>query len=223
MATFRGWPEAALEFYRDLERENNRAFWLAHKDTYERAVKAPFDALSDVVDEEFGPLHVFRPNRDVRFSKDKSPYKTRCYAVTEGQGGEAYYVEISAQGLVVATGYWMMANDQLDRYRRAVDDEQAGPALERIVADLAEQKLTNEAPGLKTAPRGYPRDHPRVELLRHKSVAVMRRFPPAGWLATPAAADRITEVWRAARPLNGWLATHVGPSTEPPEDFRRSG
>lgn len=216
MASFCGWPDAALEFYRGLERENNRAFWLAHKDTYERDVKAPFEALSDLVADEFGPLHVFRPNRDVRFSKDKSPYKTRCYAVTEGQGGEAYYVELSAQGLVVATGYWMMANDQLDRYRHAVDDDHAGAALERIMADLAEQKLANEAPGLKTAPRGYPRDHPRVELLRHKSVAVMRRYPPARWLGTPAAADHIVGVWRAARPLNDWLAAHVGPSTEPP-------
>jgi uncharacterized protein (TIGR02453 family) len=163
---------------------------------------------------------VFRPNRDVRFSKDKSPYKTRCYAVTEGEGGESYYVEISAAGLVVATGYWMMANDQLDRYRRAVDDERAGPALERIMADLASQKLSNEAPGLKTAPRGYRRDHPRIALLRQKSVAVMRRSPPARWLATPAAAGRIVEVWRAARPMNIWLAAHVGPSSEPPPDAR---
>lgn len=136
--------------------------------------------------------------------------------MTEGEGGEAYYVEISAQGLVVATGYWMMANDQLDRYRQAVDDDEAGAALEGVLAGLAEQKLTNEAPGLKTAPRGYPRDHPRVGLLRHRSVAVMRRFPPARWLGTPAAADRVVEVWRAARPMNAWLATHVGPSTEPP-------
>lgn len=216
MAGFHGWPDAALEFYRDLEQDNTRAFWLAHKDIYERDVKAPFEALSDLVADEFGPLHVFRPNRDVRFSKDKSPYKTRCYAVTEGQGGEAYYVELSATGLVVATGYWMMANDQLERYRQAVDDDRAGAALERIMADLAERKLTNEAPGLKTAPRGYARDHPRVELLRHKSVAVMRRYPPAVWLGTPAAADWIVEVWRAAGPLNDWLAAHVGPSTEPP-------
>ena len=220
MGSFRGWPEAALEFYRDLEQENNRAFWLAHKETYDRDVKAPFEALSDLVAEEFGPLKVFRPNRDVRFSKDKSPYKTRCYAVTEGEGGEAYYVEVSARGLVVASGFWMMANDQLDRYRRAVDDEGAGTDLERIMTDLAAQLLTNDAPGLKTAPRGYPRDHPRVELLRQRSVAVMRRFPPARWLGTPAAADRIVEAWRAARPMNAWLAQHVGPSTEPP-DARR--
>ena len=220
MGSFRGWPDSALEFYRDLEQENDRAFWLDHKDTYERDVKAPFEALSDLVAAEFGPLRVFRPNRDVRFSKDKAPYKTRCYAVTEGQGGESYYVEISASGLVVAAGYWMMANDQLDRYRRAVDDKRAGTELERILADLAARKLTNEGPGLKTAPRGYPRDHPRVELLRHKSVAVMRRFPPARWLGTPVAADRIVEVWRAAGPMNAWLAEHVGPSTEPPQDSR---
>lgn len=216
MAGFRGWPDAALDFYRGLEQENSRAFWLAHKEIYERDVKAPFEALAELLAEEFGPLRVFRPNRDVRFSKDKSPYKTRCYAVAEGEGGEAYYVEVSANGLVIASGYWMMANDQLDRYRRAVDDEEAGPALARILADLAARELTNEAPGLKTAPRGYPRDHPRVELLRHKSVAVMRRFPPARWLGSPAAADRIVEVWRAAGPMNAWLARHVGPSSEPP-------
>jgi uncharacterized protein (TIGR02453 family) len=221
VASFDGWPDTALAFYRNLEQDNTRAFWLAHKDTYERDVKAPFEGLSDLVAEEFGPLRVFRPNRDVRFSKDKSPYKTRCYAVTEGQGGESYYVEVSAGGLVVAAGYWMMANDQLDRYRSAVDDERAGSALERIMADLAGQKLTNEAPSLKTAPRGYPRDHPRIELLRQKSAAVMRRSPPAHWLGTPAAADRIVEVWRAARPMNAWLAEHVGPSTEPPPDGRR--
>jgi uncharacterized protein (TIGR02453 family) len=220
MAAFTGWPETALDFYRDLEQDNSRAFWLAHKDVYERDVKAPFEALSELVAEEFGPLRVFRPNRDVRFSKDKSPYKTRCYAVTEGEGGEAYYVEISASGLVLASGYWMMANDQLDRYRRAVDSDEAGAELERIMAELAARELTNESPALKTAPRGYPRDHPRVELLRHKSVAVMRRHPPARWLSTGAAADRIVEAWRAARPMNRWLARHVGPSTEPPPESR---
>ncbi len=220
MADFRGWPPTALDFYKQLELNNDRAFWTAHKDVYERDVKAPFEALSELVAERFGPLRVLRPNRDVRFSKDKSPYKTRCYAITEGEGGESYYVEISAGGLVVATGYWMMANDQLDRYRRAVDDEKSGTALERIMAGLAARKLTNEAPALKTAPRGYPRDHPRIDLLRHKSVAVMRRHPPARWLHTAAAADRILDTWRAAAPMNSWLAEHVGPSTEPPPDNR---
>ena len=218
--TFRGWPTAALDFFRDLEQENNRAFWTAHKDVYERDVRAPFDALSELVAEEFGPLRVYRPYRDVRFSKDKSPYKTRAYASTEGEGGESYYVEVSAKGLVVASGYWMMANDQLDRYRDAVDDDAAGTALERIVAELRAQGLTIEGPALKTAPRGYKRDHPRIELLRHKSVAAIRRFEPGRWLSTAAAAERIVDAWRAVGPMNVWLAEHVGPSTEPPPESR---
>jgi uncharacterized protein (TIGR02453 family) len=216
VTVFRGWSEAALDFYRRLEAENDKAFWAANKHIYETEVRAPFDALSDVVAEEFGPLRVFRPYRDVRFSKDKTPYKTRCYAVTEGEGGETYYVAISAQGLDVATGYWMMAADQLARYRQAVVDEHAGAALEAALHQVQAEKLRIEGDALKTAPRGYPRDHPRVELLRRKSVAAMRSFPPAGWLHTAAAARRITGVWRAGRPMNDWLARHVGPSTEPP-------
>lgn len=192
---------------------------------YDTEVRAPFDALGELVGAEFGPLRVFRPNRDVRFSKDKTPYKTRCYAITEGEGAEAYYVEVSAQGLVVATGYWMMAGDQLIRYREAVDDETAGGELERIVAEIRRKGLEVEGPGLKTAPRCYARDHPRIDLLRHKSLAAMKRFPPADWLGTPAAATRIVDVWRAGGGMNQWLAIHVGPSTEPPPDrfTRRNG
>lgn len=216
--TFTGWSEAAIDFYRGLEAHNDKAYWAANKHVYEVEVKAPFDALGQLVAEEFGPLKVFRPYRDVRFSKDKTPYKTRCYAVTEGEGGEAYYVAFSAQGLDVATGYWMMANDQLARYRQAVDDPKVGSALEAALAEVKAAKLRIEGDALKTAPRGYPRDHPRVELLRRKSVAAMRSFPPGGWLHTAAAARRITDVWRAGRPMNDWLARHVGPSTEPPPD-----
>ena len=216
--TFRGWSPAALDFYRRLEAENTRPFWLANKATFDQEVRAPFDALSDLVAEEFGPLHVFRPNRDVRFSKDKSPYKTRCYGVAEGERGEGYYVGISAQGLSVGSGAWMMAKDQLARYRAAVDDPETGPELEALVAEVRKQRLHIEAQPLKTAPRGYPRDHPRIELLRAKSLAGVRDFEPAAWLGTPKAADRIIATWRATAGMNAWLAEHVGPSTEPPSD-----
>ncbi len=215
---FQGWSDAALDFYERLEADNTKAFWTAHKAVYEDEVRAPFEAFGALIAEEFGPLRVFRPYRDVRFSKDKSPYKTRCYGVAEGEGGEAYYVELSAHGLVAASGYWMMANDQLARYRAAVDDGEAGPALETAVADVRAGKLTIEGHALKTAPRGWPRDHPRIELLRHKSLAAMRTFAPARWFGTTAAATRITDAWRAAGPINTWLAAHVGPSTEPPTD-----
>ena len=91
-STFRGWSEAALDFYRRLELDNSRTFFLANKEIFEGEVRAPFDALGDQVADDFGPLRVFRPQRDIRFSKDKTPYKTRCYGVAEGEGGAAYYV-----------------------------------------------------------------------------------------------------------------------------------
>jgi uncharacterized protein (TIGR02453 family) len=216
--TFRGWPASAFEFYRGLEADNSRAWFTEHRPTFDADVRAPFDALSELVADEFGPLKVFRPNRDVRFSKDKSPYKTRCYGVTEGEGGESFYIEISARGLVAGSGFWMMAKDQLERYRAAVDDRTTGPQLEAAVAEVRAAGLRIEDQGLKTAPRGYPRDHPRVELLRAKSLAAMASFEPAAWMSTAAAAKRITGAWRTAAPMNRWLATHVGPTTEPPSD-----
>lgn len=213
---FRGWSDSALDFYRRLEVDNSKTFWTSNKEIYETEVRAPFDALNDLVADEFGPLRVFRPFRDLRFSRDKTPYKTHCGAVTEGEGGEAFYVEISADGLLAASGYWMMGRDQLARYREAVDDERAGRALEEAVAAVRGRRLTIEGHSLKAAPRGYRRDHPRIDLLRHKSLAAMRSFEPAGWLHTKAAATRITDTWRAARPIHDWLARHVGPSIEPP-------
>lgn len=215
-APFRGWAPEALAFYEQLEADNSRAFWQAHRPVYDEAVLAPFEAFADLAAAEFGTLKVFRPNRDTRFSADKAPYKTRCYGVATGPHHESNYVEISATGLVVGSGYWMMAPDQLTRYRAAVDDDRSGQALAAIVADLRRAKLSLEGHALKTAPRGVPRDHPRIELMRWKSVAAVRRFGAPRWLATRAAADRIVGAWRAARPLCEWLGANVGPTTAPP-------
>jgi len=113
-----------------------------------------------------------------------------------------------------------MADDQLARYRAAVDDD-VGSALEEAVAGMRAAKLEAAGDALKTAPRGYPRDHPRIELLRRKGLAGVRDFDPASWLHTAGAARRITDTWRAAAPLNAWLNRHVGPSTELPRDAGR--
>jgi uncharacterized protein (TIGR02453 family) len=173
-------------------------------------------ALGDELRDEFGPLRVFRPNRDIRFSKDKSPYKTQCAASTEGEGGEGYYVSVSADGLFVGGGYYQLASDQLERYRSAVAGR-AGEKLPGIVSTLRAAGIGVGGEALKTAPRGYPKDHPRAELLRYKGIYVHKSYPPAKWLATHAALDRITSVWRAAGPLNAWLNRHVGPSKLAPE------
>jgi uncharacterized protein (TIGR02453 family) len=215
---FRGWPDEAFSFFAQLELDNTRPFWLAHKAVYEESVKEPMVLLGAEVADEFGPLHVFRPNRDVRFSKDKSLYKTHIGAVTEGDGGEMFYVQLSAEGLFAASGYYQMARDQLERFREAVADDEAGPELERRLAAITKKGFTVGGEALKVAPRGYPRDHPRVQLLRHKGVTVSKAFAPAAWVHSRGALKRITDVWRAAAPAHEWLDANVGPSTEPPEE-----
>jgi uncharacterized protein (TIGR02453 family) len=208
---FRGWPAEAIEFFEGLEADNSKTYWQAHKQTYERAVRGPMDELLVELASEFGEGKVFRPYRDVRFSADKSPYKTRIYAAFSGGG----YVQFSADGLGAARGYYMLAPDQLDRYRRAVADDSSGEELAHIVTATEAAGVDVIGHGsLKSAPRGYPKDHPRADLLCHKGLTTWKHWPPARWLGTKAAKDRIVGVLRASQPLQDWLDTHVGPSQQ---------
>lgn len=209
--TFQGWPEAALDFYEDLEDDNSRAFWMAHKSVYENAVLAPMAELADELSEEFGEVKIYRPNRDIRFSADKSPYKTQIGA-TIGTG----YVQLSARGLAAGNGMYVLAPDQLDRYRQAVAHDVTGAELERIVAAVTGDGITlTSHDSLKTAPRGYPPDHQRIDLLRHKGLVAWREWPVEPWLGTASAKDRIRDFLAQSQPLAVWLADHVGPSSEP--------
>jgi uncharacterized protein (TIGR02453 family) len=207
--TFTGWPVEAVEFYEGLEVDNSKAYWNEHKAVYETAVQAPMAALLADLADEFGEGKIFRPYRDVRFSADKTPYKT-AIAATIGAG----YVHLSADGLMAAAGMYHLAPDQLDRYRRSVWDEGSGPKLEGLIEALRRAKVeVHGTDPLKTVPRGYPKEHARADLLRNKGLIATKEWRVAGWLGTPAAKSRIVDVLRAARPLCGWLDEHVGPST----------
>jgi len=215
---FRGFPSEAFDFYARLEVDNSKSFWDANRSTYETAIKAPFAELGDALAGDYGRLRLFRPNRDVRFSKDKSPYKTAAGAVTEGEGGAHYYVQVSATGLFAAAGYYELAADQLARYREALDHARHGPALEKAVATVRAAGLEVGGEELKTAPRGYAKDHPRIALLRHKRLYAGKSFPIAGWVHTAKSLERIRGVFDATRPITTWLDKHVGPSTLPPDE-----
>jgi uncharacterized protein (TIGR02453 family) len=209
---FKGWPAEAIEFYEGLEADNTRAYWVDHKKEYEELVRRPMTELLAELADEFGEGSVFRPYRDVRFSRDKSPYKTAIGAHL-ARGG---YVQLSAHGLAAGAGYYEMRSDQLDRFRRAVDDDKAGAGLETVIATMAKAGVDVRArEALRTAPRGYPKDHPRIELLRYKGIYAWKEWPVAAWMGTAKAKQRVADVLRAARPLLGWLDTIVGPSDQP--------
>ena len=219
--TFKGFGDEALRFYEGLEADNSRDYWQANKATYESCVKGPMLALLDEVPERYKPFNVFRPNRDVRFASDKSPYKTQIGAVGEGQGGSIFYVALSAKGLFAGAGYYQMASDQLDRFRAAVLEEKTGAEVEKIVGALERKGMRAGAmTEVKTAPRGIPKDHPRIVLLRRKGLIVSKEFPIAAWLHTAAARTRVEQMWSDAAPVCTWLDRHVGPSELPPDDER---
>jgi uncharacterized protein (TIGR02453 family) len=208
--TFAGIPVEALDFYEGLENDNTKTYWTANKEVYETCVRAPLVALCEVLEPEFGPSHLFRPYNDLRFAKGRSPYK-------EQQGATVgdHYMHVSAAGLFAATGYYQMASDQVARYREAVDDDTTGPEVEKIVARLRDADYTVGGEALKTHPRDYPPDHPRIGLLRHKALVVSTEFGAPAWLHTAEAAERLAVAWREMTPLTDWLDTHVGPTREP--------
>jgi len=190
-------------FFRGLELDNSRRYFEAHRDQYETEVRGPMEALAAELSPVLGPVKLFRINRDVRFSADKSPYKTNVAAVVG-----RLYIHLDARDFFVATGAHMPDNAWLTRYREAV----AGPAgadLERTVERLRLGGLNVGGNPLKTAPRGYPADHPRIEMLRWREVGTGRSFGLEPWIATPAARERVLEAWEAMRPLSDWLESNV--------------
>jgi uncharacterized protein (TIGR02453 family) len=206
---FDGWPEDALDFYDGLAADNTKVYWTAHHDMYQTQVLAPMTELLAELSPDFGPAKIFRPYRDVRFSKDKSPYKTTI-AASVGDG----YVQLSANGLAAGSGMYSMAPDQLERYRRAVAGDLPGAGLERVISGVRSHDIDVRGhETLKTAPRGYSADHPRIDLLRCKGLIAWKNWPVESWLGTAAARDRVAGFLTATQPLADWLETHVGPST----------
>ncbi len=220
---FEGWPPEAFSWFAGLEEDNSKTYFNGTRAIYDEAVRGPLLALLAEVEHEFGEAHVFRPYRDVRFSADKSPYKAQASAVLGERGGPGaiYYVEVALDGLLAASGYYQMSRDQLARYRGAVHEERSGKELEVIVAELEEGGYRVAGEALKSAPRGFPRDHERIRLLRHKGVTVMADLPPGPQLSSRAALDHVVTTWRAAAALNRWLDAHVGPAEQPPETAPR--
>jgi len=201
---FRGWPEEAQRFFIGLQIDNSKAYFESHRDTYLRCVRGPMEALLAAVQEEFGPAKIFRPNRDIRFSADKSPYKTQVAAVCEGG-----YVSFSASSLYAGAGWHEIDKPGLERFRAAAADDRSGAELEAIVSGLERDGYEVWGEELKLVPRPYPRDHPRARLLRHRRFVVGRSYGLQPWVGTPEALERVVAVWRAARPATEWFRVHA--------------
>ncbi len=205
---FAGFPVAALDFYDDLEVDNTKSFWEEHKAVYQDAVLAPMKALCAALAPEFGEAKIFRPYRDVRFSKDKTPYKTAQGAYVATGPATGWYVQISARGLITGGGFYDADAERLGYFRAAIDDDRTGPELAKLLARMAKQGWEIGGETLKTAPRGYATDHPRIELLRHKSLTVTRSHGFEPIIHTAELLDVVRRDWRQVTPLLDWVGQH---------------
>ncbi len=205
MADFQGFPVAALDFYDDLELDNTRSFWTEHKHVYDESVAAPMKALTDALEPEFGKAKLFRPYRDVRFAKDKTPYKSHQGAYVSVAASTGYYVQVSAGGVRTGAGHYDADAATLARIRDAIVDDRLGRELEDIVGALVAEGFELGGEKLKTRPRGYDAEHARIELLRHRSMTVghVIGFEPV--VHTAELLDLVRADWRRFRPLVDWF------------------
>ena len=219
MTEFEGFAPQVRPWFEGLEANNSREYFSARRAFFEESIRGQMEALLTELSESFGDgdVKMFRQNRDVRSSADKSPYKTNTYGVPYGSGiaAQGLYASISARGLVAGSGYHVMARDQLERYREQVDDDKHGPLLMKLVAKARRAGLELWGESLATAPRGYPKDHARIELLRRKSLSLGATLKLARGISRPDALAFVTKTWRAAAPVTGWLDENVGASTLP--------
>jgi uncharacterized protein (TIGR02453 family) len=207
---FTGFTEAALDFYDDLEMDNTKSYWEAHKDVYQSSVKTPMTALLTALEPQFGNAKIFRPFRDVRFAKDKTPYKTHQGAFVAAGPACGWYVEISARGFRSGAGFYEASGSDLGRIRASIANELTGDQLGKILAKLKRAGFTVGGDRLKTSPRGYDADHPRIDLLRHRSLTIGRDYGFEPIIHTPELVAAVRADWKAARPLVDWVAARLG-------------
>ena len=204
-AEFTGFPSQALDFYDDLEVDNSRTYWEKHKGTYDYSVRRPMVALCAALAEEFGDAKVFRPYRDVRFAKDKTPYKTAQGAFVEVGPATGWYVELSARGVRTGAGFYDATGPRIASIREAIDDDRRGNDLAQMLKKLEANGWVIAGHVLKTAPRGYDLSHPRINLLRHKSLTIGHDYGFEPIIHTPELLEAVRDDWRTLRPFVEWV------------------
>ena len=199
-------PLPAADFYRDLRVSNTREFWLQNKERYDTQVREPLTRVVAMLKEEFGAAKVYRPYRDVRFSKDKTPHKGHQGAYVGLAPACGFYVEVNDEEAFAGGGFYRAEPDALARLRAAIDDERSGTQLQGLVDGYRDDGWLITGDSLRTSPRGFTKDHPRIELLRYRSLSAMREVTATG---EEAFAEQVRGIWRGAAPLVDWLARRL--------------
>ncbi len=222
LTRFAGFADREARFFRALARNQRREWFAMHREEYERGWLAPMKALLTELHARLEPLYrhdplgepkIFRIHRDVRFSKDKAPYKTHIggYLPLGGTGhgpsaAAAAYVHVGAEEFFVAAGQYMMDAGQLGRFRAALVDER-GDQLAKVLRSLARAGYEiGSHDTLQRVPRGFDPAHPRADLLKRKGLIVAFPSPPRDRLVSRALVEWLVAHAKRAVPVVEWLA-----------------
>ncbi len=213
MTEFDGWPRGALTFFKDLEANNEREWFKEHRPRYESLVREPAAKLGqDLAD--LGRPKLFRPFNDTRFmrSQPTPPIKEHIGLAVGYEGAGGFYVELSLDGLFLATGLHNPQSDQIARMREAMADGRKAAALRRAIATAEAGGMAINEPDMKRLPRGYDPDHRSADLLMRRRLVATRREKVGAWLSKPDCYDLIRSSLEAGVPLVKWIRNNVGPS-----------
>lgn len=182
MSGFDGWPERVVTFLSEVAQNNTREWWAENKGTYESELKAPANLLGDIIAQDLAmaleqPVNfkLFRPHRDVRYSKDKSPYNTHLHvlwSLPEERSEFGYFLGLSPEYLALGAGVMGLAKEPLMKYREALDQGE----LAAVIENARTQGFDLREADLKRIPSPYEKDHPQAELLKYKSCSLWKAF-----------------------------------------------
>lgn len=220
--SFSGFPESGLAFLRELAQHNDRDWFEAHRAAWDEGIAPAMlswcgdlaERLRDVM-----PALVFQPrvggslyrlNRDTRFSRDKSPYKTHVAALL-WEGGDKHdapgvYLHVAPDEVIVAGGIYVFEEARLERYRKLLHNPASVERLSSALSAAKKAQLKLHVDDkLQRAPRGFDPEGPLAELSKYKGLTVGKTSKPAAWLHSKEALDRSEAVARAYLPLHQWL------------------
>jgi len=227
--SFTAFPPSTAAFYRDLEQNNDRAWFEDHKERFIREVRDPSLAFIEAMGPRLAALapavqfdtrtngagSLMRIYRDTRFSKDKTPYKTNLGIIFwEGPGKKmecpGFYFHLEAGSIGFYGGLYRFTDAQIDTYRAALVNDRLGAELDDVLNELrALGPYRVGGSHLKTVPRGFDPDHPRADLLKHNGLYAGLDLDDPGLVSRPEFMDVAFEHWRVLAPLHHWLVRHV--------------
>jgi uncharacterized protein (TIGR02453 family) len=219
---FDGFPKEGIDFLKKLKKNNNRPWFQKHKPLYEESVKFPMQCLIASLSEKMGDIapeiefnpkkSIFRIHRDIRFSKNKAPYKTNIAAAFNWRGmkgpveAPGLYLHIEPGEMFVGGGVYMPSSDQIKAFRKSIVDHP-----DEFLTVVESKRFRKEFGGVQgekllKAPLGYPKDHPMIEHLKHKQFYVGKEYKDVSMCLSPKFLDVVVGVFKDTMPLVRWLA-----------------